>query len=344
MSRNTVLDAYQRLIADGFLVGRVGAGTFVTTPRRLQRRRAPAGTALAPRAICARSGAQARAEARRRWRTTFIPDRRPDPALFPWDEWRRLVAAPAARVVARASGYPAPEGDPRLRAAIARAHRAVALGARAAPTTCSSRAARSRRSISSRACWSSPARASPSRIRAIRRRSSRLPRTARASCRCRVDGDGLDVAALPAPPRLVYVTPSHQFPLGTPMSLARRMALLAWAERHGAAIVEDDYDSEFRFDGRPLEPLQSLDRHGRVLYVGTFSKVLLPTLRIGFLVAPPSLMPSLGAAKRLADSTARSSSSGRCASSSTMACSRATSGAWRACIASAASGLVDAAR
>jgi GntR family transcriptional regulator / MocR family aminotransferase len=86
------------------------------------------------------------------------------------------------------------------------------------------------------------------------------------------------------------------------MSLERRLALLEWAERHGAAILEDDYDSEFRFDGRPLEPLQSLDRHGRVLYVGTFSKVLLPALRLGFIVAPPSVMPSLRAAKALADS------------------------------------------
>jgi GntR family transcriptional regulator/MocR family aminotransferase len=118
----------------------------------------------------------------------------------------------------------------------------------------------------------------------------------------RVDEEGIDVDALPDRARLVYVTPTHQFPLGTRMSLARRMALLAWSERRGAAIVEDDYDSEFRFDGRPLEPLQSLDRGGRVLYVGTFSKVLLPTLRLGFVVAPPSLMPSLRAAKRLSDS------------------------------------------
>jgi GntR family transcriptional regulator / MocR family aminotransferase len=116
-----------------------------------------------------------------------------------------------------------------------------------------------------------------------------------------VDAEGLDVARLPAHARVVYVTPSHQFPLGTAMSLPRRLALLAWAERHGAAIVEDDYDSEFRFDGRPLEPLQSLDRSGRVLYVGTFSKVLLPSLRLGFVIAPPSLMPALRAARSLSD-------------------------------------------
>ncbi len=85
------------------------------------------------------------------------------------------------------------------------------------------------------------------------------------------------------------------------MSLPRRLALLEWAERRGAAIVEDDYDSELRHDGRPLEPLQSLDRRGRVLYVGTFSKVLLPALRTGYVVAPASLMPALRAARELAD-------------------------------------------
>jgi GntR family transcriptional regulator/MocR family aminotransferase len=116
-----------------------------------------------------------------------------------------------------------------------------------------------------------------------------------------VDEEGLDVGALPAAVRLVYVTPSHQFPLGTPMSAVRRTALLAWASRTGAVIVEDDYDSEFRFSARPLEPLQSLDRAGRVVYVGTFSKTLSPLLRLGFLIAPASLRPALHAAKWLTD-------------------------------------------
>lgn len=116
-----------------------------------------------------------------------------------------------------------------------------------------------------------------------------------------VDDEGLDVTAIPAKARLVYTTPSHQFPLGTPMSLARRTALLAWAERHDAVIVEDDYDSEFRFSDRPLQPLQSIDRSGRVVYVGSFSKIMLPMLRVGFLVAPPSLQPALRTAKQLTD-------------------------------------------
>jgi GntR family transcriptional regulator/MocR family aminotransferase len=116
-----------------------------------------------------------------------------------------------------------------------------------------------------------------------------------------VDAEGLVVDALPPRARLVYTTPSHQFPLGTPMSLSRRRALLSWAHRRGAAVVEDDYDSEFRFSDRPLEPLQSLDDAGRVLYVGTFSKTLLPSLRVGFVVTPASLRPALRAAKQLSD-------------------------------------------
>jgi GntR family transcriptional regulator/MocR family aminotransferase len=97
------------------------------------------------------------------------------------------------------------------------------------------------------------------------------------------------------------VTPSHQYPTGVALSLRRRIELLAWAQRHDAAIVEDDYDSEFRYTEQQLEPLHSMDRSGRVLYVGSFSKVLLPTLRLGFLLHPPSLRHALHAAKFLTD-------------------------------------------
>jgi GntR family transcriptional regulator/MocR family aminotransferase len=100
---------------------------------------------------------------------------------------------------------------------------------------------------------------------------------------------------------MVYVTPSHQFPLGMPMSESRRTALLDWAGRHDAAILEDDYDSEYRFAGRPLTPLQAADRKGRVLYVGSFSKTLLPGLRVGFLCVPASLADAVRRAKTVAD-------------------------------------------
>jgi GntR family transcriptional regulator/MocR family aminotransferase len=97
------------------------------------------------------------------------------------------------------------------------------------------------------------------------------------------------------------VTPSHQFPLGMPMSLARRVELLEWAKRYGAVIVEDDYDGEFRFEGRPVESLKSLDHAGLVAYVGTFSKTLFPDLRIGYVVPPASLREPLWTAKRAGD-------------------------------------------
>ncbi|RIQ23853.1 aminotransferase-like domain-containing protein, partial [Jiangella rhizosphaerae] len=116
-----------------------------------------------------------------------------------------------------------------------------------------------------------------------------------------VDGEGLVVSRLPRAARLVYVTPSHQFPLGVAMSPRRRLDLLAWAGAHDAAVVEDDYDSEYRFADRPLEPLHALDAGGRVVYVGTFSKTLLPGLRLGFAVVPPSLRSAVRAARRLAD-------------------------------------------
>jgi GntR family transcriptional regulator/MocR family aminotransferase len=106
-----------------------------------------------------------------------------------------------------------------------------------------------------------------------------------------VDGEGIDVAAgiAQAPgSRFAVVTPSHQFPLGMALSLPRRLALLAWAEAAKAWIIEDDYDSEFRYIGRPLPALRSLDRAGRVLYAGSFSKVLFPGLRLGYLVVPES--------------------------------------------------------
>jgi len=116
-----------------------------------------------------------------------------------------------------------------------------------------------------------------------------------------VDSEGLVVDKLPRNTRLVYVTPSHQYPLGVMMSLSRRLALLDWADRNNAALIEDDYDSEFRFEGRPVEPLHTLDASGRVIYVGSFSKTLLPTLRLGFVATPASCTLAAHKAKYVAD-------------------------------------------
>jgi GntR family transcriptional regulator/MocR family aminotransferase len=119
-----------------------------------------------------------------------------------------------------------------------------------------------------------------------------------------VDDDGLRVEELPvgdAAPMFVYVTPSHQYPLGARMPVGRRVALIEWARANDGLIVEDDYDSEFRFDAPPLPALAGIDEAGRVAYVGTFSKVLSPALRVGYLVAPSPLRERVERFKRLSD-------------------------------------------
>ncbi|WP_233510884.1 PLP-dependent aminotransferase family protein [Dyella psychrodurans] len=116
-----------------------------------------------------------------------------------------------------------------------------------------------------------------------------------------VDAQGLVVDALPVPVQIVCVCPSHQFPLGVSMSAQRRAALLDFARKHGAVIVEDDYDGEFRYDGTPLQALRSTATAEDVFYVGTFSKCMLPALRLGFLVAPQWAMPALTTAKNCLD-------------------------------------------
>src|SRR5262249_12739673 len=120
----------------------------------------------------------------------------------------------------------------------------------------------------------------------------------------RVDSQGLQtnrLSGLPAGVKLVYITPSHQFPLGMSLGLARRLELLAWAESEGVLIIEDDYDSEYRYAARPNPALQGLDRAGSVIYVGTFSKVMYPGLRIAYMAVPADLADVLSRAKWLAD-------------------------------------------
>lgn len=115
-----------------------------------------------------------------------------------------------------------------------------------------------------------------------------------------LDEEGVTLDALKGA-RLLYVTPAHQFPLGVSMSLPRRLALLEWARTSGAMILEDDYDSEYRFSGRPLPALQGLDRHGQVLFAGSFGKVLFPSLRLGYLVVPMDLVERITATRSVLD-------------------------------------------
>jgi GntR family transcriptional regulator / MocR family aminotransferase len=299
VSRNTVAAAYDRLTAEGFLVGRVGAGTYVC-PESLgggRTRRAPSGAAR-PRAIW--SDIPLRPIAAGPPPTYDFRPGLPDARLFPLESWRRLVNRELRASAPYAANYGEPAGHPALRAAVAR-HVGVARSVRAAPTdVLITQGAQQGIDLIGRVLLESGdcvAVEEPGYLPARHLFRSQGARVVGVP----VDAEGLDVAALPKNARLVYVTPSHQYPLGIPMSLARRTALLAWAQRHDAVVVEDDYDSEFRFADRPLEPLQSLDRHGRVVYVGSFAKTMLPMLRLGFLVAPAALLPALRTAKQVTD-------------------------------------------
>ena len=298
VSRNTVGVAYEQLVAEGVLVGRIGAGSFVSAEplRPAGARRAPSG-AVQPRDVWRRMTATA---GPRRAAAFDFDVGVPDCRLFPFTTWRRLVANELRAPNARHAQYSHPAGHGGLRAAIARhvgLSRAVTAGASDVIITHGAQQAFDligRVLISEGTCVAVEEPGYPHARRLFQSLGARVVGVP-------VDDEGLEVDAIPKDARLVYVTPSHQFPLGTAMSLQRRTALLSWAERHGAAIVEDDYDSEFRFMGRPLDPLQSLDRTGRVIYVGSFSKVLLPALRVGFLIAPASLQPALQAARQLTD-------------------------------------------
>ncbi|WP_410674993.1 PLP-dependent aminotransferase family protein [Amycolatopsis sp. cmx-4-68] len=298
VSRNTVAVAYDRLTADGFLTGRVGAGTYVSAELPAPKpRKAPPARGPRPKAVWRSLPSPAAGPAREPEFDFRVGI--PDAALFPLATWRRLLAR-ELRDSGEFAHYGDPAGHPGLRAAIAR-HAGVSRSVRAdADDVLVTQGAQQALDLLCRVLLE------PGDRVAVEEPGYRQAKLLFASHGAEVvgvpvDGEGLDVAALPSRTKLVYVTPSHQFPLGTPMSLARRTALLAWAGRADALVVEDDYDSEFRFSDRPLEPLQSLDRGGRVAYVGSFSKTLLPMLRLGFVVAPASLRDALRHARRLSD-------------------------------------------
>ena len=226
----------------------------------------------------------------------------PDPQLFPLAAWRRCVARELRPAAVFAHGADEAGGHPGLRRAIAR-HIGVSRAVRAAADdVLVTHGTQQALDLIGRVLLE------PGACVAVEEPGYGRVRQLFARLGARVvgvpvDAEGIDVSAIPRAARLVYVTPSHQFPLGVAMSLERRLALLAWANRHRAVVVEDDYDSEFRFEGRPLDPLQCLDRDGRVIYVGSFSKVMRPVVRLGFLVAPASLQPALRSAKLLTDSS-----------------------------------------
>jgi GntR family transcriptional regulator/MocR family aminotransferase len=311
VSRATVVQAYEQLVAEGYLDGRQGSGTYVQGPLPAAPR-GPIRARGAARAAAPRVGrlASALLERRRLPLESAYASARPAlpwdfryglPSLgdFPLETWQRCLGRAARRAPTRAYDYGPPEGSPALRAALA-GYLGRSRGVLCAPeqiliVTGSQQgidlAARVLLDPGDRVVVEEPG-FEGARNAFVARDATLVPAV--------VDDEGLDPATLPAA-RLALATPSHQYPLGGVLSWTRRAALLTWAGRYAAWVVEDDYDGEYRFDGRPVPPLKALDADERVLYLGTFSKVMFPALRIGYLVLPRALVEPFRRAKLLAD-------------------------------------------
>lgn len=320
IGRQTVVAVYELLLAEGYLEARTGAGSFVAKGlRRPVRASVPEASVLAGQA--SRHGRSSStlgrstttgmgpsgsaASSRSSPSPSPLPlDFRmglPDVAAFPFDLWRRLNARTLRRF-AKAPLERAPAAGMReLREAIAlqvSVSRAVAAPAEAVVVTAGAQqalhliartlVAQGRRIVAVEDPGFPPVRD------AFQAAGARVLPVA-------VDAEGLCVDQLPAQAQVVCVTPSHQYPYGVPMSAARRQALLDIARRRDALLIEDDYDAEFRFEGRALDALKTLDHDDRVLYIGTFSKSLFPALRIGYVIAPQALAAALADARENLD-------------------------------------------
>jgi GntR family transcriptional regulator / MocR family aminotransferase len=306
VSRTTTNLAYELLLLEGYLESRVGQGTIVASqlpatliherPDKISSERTDAKTPALRIADHARP-LQQMAYPKRVEERSGGAFRGGEPALdlFPYEIWARLIARNARQSLRAFAHYQSPAGYEPLREAIA-TQIGITRGVRCSPEqiilTAGSQGALdlAMRTLLNpgEAVWLE----NPGYFGA---RGALLAAGARL-VPVPVDEQGIDVEIgrqrCPGA-RMVFATPSHQFPTGVTMSLGRRLALLDWARETEAWMLEDDYDSEYRFGGRPLEALQGLDRYGRVLYIGTFSKVLFPSLRLGYLVAPTELIDPL---------------------------------------------------
>ena len=310
VARNTVDDALGRLQAEGFVDRRVGVGTVVAADvpgrdARIARPRRPA-----------KIGRRALASVTARGRTTsvaYAPRSAPKPEafvaglpaldLFPLDLWRRLVARRMRASGRSLLGYFPTMGHRPLREATAR-YLATARGVSCSPdqimivnSTMQAVDFVTRVLLEpGDAAWIEDP--SYPNLRAV------LAMAGARSVPVPVDGDGIDVAqgVRQAPhAALACVSPSCQYPTGATMSVERRLALVHWAERAGAWILEDDYQCEFTYEGRPIAPILALDRSERVLYVGTFTNAVFPSLRLAYLVLPPALVPVFRAVRAQQD-------------------------------------------
>ena len=304
VSRTSVVSVYEQLLAEGYAEGRTGAGTFVARDVQAP---PPAPKSTTPASPAEKPGPAARYAG-------LKPDYRQF-ATIPFntgrcslDEttlklWRKLTAAQLRKPDPLWLGYSDPLGSPRLRVAVARYLRA------ARGVQCDTAQVMIVSGVQQAidlvvkvlvepgdAVWIEDP-TYPALHAALRAAQARVVPV-------RVDDHGLvvaeGVAACPVA-RAVYVTPSHQSPSGVVLSMARRLELLAWARDARSWVIEDDYDSEFRYAGRPLASLQGLDRGERVIYLGTFSKVLFPGLRLGYAVIPHELLDAMTAARFLTD-------------------------------------------
>jgi GntR family transcriptional regulator/MocR family aminotransferase len=317
ISRNSVVRAYDQLYAEGFIEGRVGDGTYVAQlpqtvlpAKKLSTKISTGFSTGLPTALSTdgldlpvdssskviHSAALARIKNNHLSRPPSGPPRAfrvgvPAFDLFPFDVWAKLNAAFWRKPDLQQLCYGDPAGDARLRGMIA----AYLRSSRGLPCTAEQIVITSGAQQGISLC--AQLLVEPGDGVAIENPGYRAAGHAFAVVGARlhgvaVDSEGIDCNQLAdlKDCRLTYVTPSHQYPTGVVMSLARRLELLAWAERAQGWIVEDDYDGEYRYSGAPLAPLAALDRHGRVLYVGTFGKVAFPALRLGYLVLPPGLV------------------------------------------------------
>jgi GntR family transcriptional regulator/MocR family aminotransferase len=299
ISRIPVLNAYAQLLAEGYFESRAGAGTFVSSslPDQLT--------------SCEyRDGGQTEARSGPRLvsrRSALLPHRESAPWMrgwgpfsvgqltfdhFPFHVWSSLVARHCRSTRARSLNYSDPMGSKDFRETIAtylRTARAVHCEARQIMVVSGSQQALD---ISARALLDPGSRVW------IEEPGYQFMQYALTMAGCHlvpvpVDNEGLDVTAgiqRYRKARAAYVTPSHQYPLGVTMSASRRLQLLDWAQSSGSWIVEDDYDSEYRYESMPIASLQGLDHHSRVIYIGTFSKTLFPSLRLGYMVIPSDLV------------------------------------------------------
>ncbi len=308
ISRIPVLDAYAQLLTEGYIESRSGAGTFVA--------RSLTDQFVSPRSTAATADQGEGANAISRLSRLLPVEKTPwfpgSGAFsvgqiacdhFPFRVWSDLVTYHARRVHARSMNYSEPMGSEEFREVIAtylRTARAVHCDASQIMVVNGSQHALD---LSARVLLD------PGTPVWIEEPGYEFLRHALTLSGCQlipvpVDREGLDVTAgvkLCPNARVAYVTPSHQYPLGATMSAARRLQLLEWARNSGAWIVEDDYDSEYRYESMPVASMQGLDAGSRVIYIGTFSKTLFPSLRLGYMVIPPALVSRFLAVRQAND-------------------------------------------